>query len=41
MQDVLTRTAPLYDRVSRVIPPAEWSLFADDIEAILRAEARA
>ncbi len=36
MQDVLTRTAPLYDRVSRVIPPAEWSLFADDIEAILK-----
>ena len=35
MQDVLTRIAPLYDRVSRVIPPAEWSLFADDIEAIL------
>ena len=35
MQDVFTRTAPLYDRVSRVIPPAEWSLFADDIEAIL------
>ncbi len=35
MLDVLARTAPLYDRVSRVIPPAEWALFADDIEAIL------
>ncbi|MCQ8240358.1 quinolinate synthase NadA [Rhizosaccharibacter radicis] len=35
MQDLLTRTAPLYDRVRRVIPPAEWALFADDIEAIL------
>ncbi len=35
MQDVLTRAAPLYDRVSRVIPRAEWSLFEDDIEAIL------
>jgi quinolinate synthase len=35
MQDVLTRTAPLYDRVRRVIPPAEWALFAEDIEAIL------
>ena len=29
------RLAPLYDRVRRVVPPAEWSLFADDIEAIL------
>ncbi|NPD67496.1 quinolinate synthase NadA [Lichenicola cladoniae] len=35
MQDVLTRTAPLYDRVRRVIPPAEWAVFADDIDAIL------
>ncbi len=35
MQDVLTRTAPLYDRVRRVVPPAEWATFADDIEAIL------
>ena len=31
-----TRTAPLYRRVSRVIPPIEWPSFADDIEAILR-----
>ena len=35
MQDALTRTAPLYERVSRVVPPAEWSLFAGDVEAIL------
>ena len=35
MQDAPVRMAPLYNRVSRVIPPAEWSLFADDIEAIL------
>ena len=35
MQDVLTRAAPLYDRVRRVIPPAEWATFTDDIEAIL------
>jgi quinolinate synthase len=30
-----TRTAALYDRVRRVIPPIEWPVFADDIEAIL------
>src|SRR6266849_178078 len=29
------RTAPLYERVKRVIPPAEWSEFAPDIDAIL------
>ena len=29
------RTAPLYQRVSRVIPPIEWPVFADDVEAIL------
>ena len=32
---VLERTAPLYQRVSRVIPPMEWPVFADDIDAIL------
>ncbi|CCE05397.1 quinolinate synthetase A [Bradyrhizobium sp. STM 3843] len=31
----LARTAPLYDRVKRVIPPPEWATFADDVEAIL------
>jgi quinolinate synthase len=29
------RTARLYDRVSKVIPPVEWAGFADDIAAIL------
>src|SRR5882762_6704063 len=31
----LARTAPLYDRVKRVIPPFEWATFADDVDAIL------
>src|SRR5712664_1229324 len=31
----LARTAPLYDRVKRVIPPLEWAVFADDVDAIL------
>src|SRR3977135_157888 len=31
----LARTAPLYDRVKRVIPPPEWATFADDVAAIL------
>src|SRR5216684_3058835 len=29
------RTAPLYERVKRVIPPIEWPVFAHDIDAIL------
>src|ERR1700736_4002716 len=29
------RTAPLYERVKRVIPPIEWPVFARDIDAIL------
>ena len=33
---VLERTAPLYERVRRVIPPMEWPVFADDVDAILR-----
>ncbi len=33
---VLERTAPLYDRVRRVVPPMEWPFFADDVDAILR-----
>ncbi len=32
---VLERTAPLYQRVKSVIPPIEWPVFADDVEAIL------
>lgn len=31
----LARTAHLYDRVKRVIPPFEWATFADDVDAIL------
>src|SRR3954451_19419050 len=32
---VLARTAPLYERVKRVIPPPEWATFAGDVDAIL------
>src|SRR6185437_6174682 len=32
---VLSRTAPLYERVKRVIPPFEWATFAEDVDAIL------
>ncbi len=32
---VLTRSDALYDRVKAVIPPTEWRVFADDIDAIL------
>ena len=33
--ELLERTAPLYQRVKSVIPPIEWPVFADDIDAIL------
>jgi quinolinate synthase len=33
---LLDRTDPLYDRVKTLIPPIEWPVFADDIEAILQ-----
>ena len=33
--DLAARTAPLYDRVKSVIPPIEWPVFAEDIDAIL------
>jgi quinolinate synthase len=33
---ILERTAPLYERVRRVVPPIEWPAFAGDIDAILR-----
>jgi quinolinate synthase len=29
------RTAAVYERVKRVIPPPEWATFADDVDAIL------
>src|SRR5208282_2808258 len=31
----LDRSAQLYSRVRRVIPPIEWPAFVDDIDAIL------
>ena len=34
--EVLARTAPLYQRVRRVIPEIEWPVFAADVDAILR-----
>ena len=33
---LLDRMAPLYGRVKTLIPPIEWPVFAEDIEAILR-----
>src|SRR3974390_2418120 len=36
----LARTAPLYERVRRVIPPFEWSAFAGDVDAILDLKRR-
>src|SRR5271156_4321169 len=35
MAAVLERTAPLYEKVKSIIPPIEWPVFADDIDAIL------
>jgi len=32
---ILERTAPLYERVRRVIPPVEWPVFAEDIDTTL------
>src|SRR6476620_9458876 len=34
-RDLLARTAPLYERVKKVVPPIEWPMFAKDIDAIL------
>ena len=36
----IARTAPLYDRVKSFIPPMEWPVFADDIDAILALKRR-
>ena len=38
--DTIARTAPLYDRVKTVVPPMEWPVFADDIDAILALKRR-
>ncbi|MGX5845186.1 quinolinate synthase NadA [Mesorhizobium sp. ArgA1] len=35
MTGALPTAASLYERVRRVIPPVEWPVFADDIDAIL------
>src|SRR5215472_589656 len=35
MPDLLARTAPLYERVRKVVPPIEWPVLARDIDAIL------
>src|ERR1700691_404700 len=34
-RDAIARTRHLYERVKGVIPPGEWPVFADDIDAIL------
>src|SRR5258708_2431917 len=36
----LARTARLYERVRRVIPPSEWPAFAGDVDAILELKRR-
>jgi quinolinate synthase len=33
--EALARVLPLYRRVKRVIPPAEWAVLAEDIDAII------
>ncbi len=38
--DVLERTASLYERVKRVVPPVEWSAFAADVDAIIDLKRR-
>src|ERR1700722_12719288 len=38
--DSIARTAPLYDRVKAFVPPMEWPVFADDIDAILALKRR-
>ncbi|MBR0695784.1 quinolinate synthase NadA [Bradyrhizobium lablabi] len=38
--ELLARTAPLYERVKRVIPPFEWATFAEDVDAIIDLKRR-
>ncbi len=38
--EVAARTAPLYERVKRVVPAIEWPVFAPDIDAILELKRR-
>ena len=35
LSESLARTAPLYQRVAKVVPAVEWPVFARDIDAIL------
>ena len=35
LAEALARTAPIRDRLSAVIPPMEWPVFAEDVAAIL------
>jgi quinolinate synthase len=36
LENVLERTAPLYEKVRRVIPPFEWPAYALEVDAILK-----
>ena len=36
VEGAVQRTAGLYERVSRFIPPMEWPAYAEDVDAILR-----
>ena len=38
--DTIARTASLYDRVKAFVPPMEWPVFAEDIDAILALKRR-
>jgi len=38
--NAITRTLPLYERVRHIIPPVEWEVFAEDIDAILALKRR-
>lgn len=38
--EVAERTAPLYERVKRVVPAIEWPVFAPDIDAIVELKRR-
>jgi quinolinate synthase len=38
--EMLARTAPLYERVRRVIPPIEWPAYAREVDGILELKRR-
>ncbi|MGH7153877.1 MAG: quinolinate synthase NadA [Acetobacteraceae bacterium] len=40
LTQALQHTAPIYERVRGVIPPIEWPVFAEDVEAILALKRR-